>query len=82
MSGKGLLSNFIDEENGLFGYSPSFYAIWVPAALLALATALSPKGVCKKAYFWARGFTFFWLYNEKKGMSKVCRFLLFDNFLK
>ena len=68
---KGLFGGFVDEENGIFGYTPGFYALWIPAAFLALATALSPKGVAKKFYFWARGFTFFWLYNEKKGMSKV-----------
>lgn len=67
----GLFGGFVDEENGYLGYSTGFYAIWIPAAFLALATALSPKGVCKKFYFWARGVTFFWLNNEKKGMKKV-----------
>jgi hypothetical protein len=68
---KGLFAGFVDEENGVFGYTPSFYALFVPAAFLALATALSPKGVFRKIYYWTRGIGFFWLYNEKKGMSKV-----------
>eukprot|EP00750_Incisomonas_marina_P022239 INCI4956.1.p1 GENE.INCI4956.1~~INCI4956.1.p1 ORF type:complete len:396 (-),score=68.95 INCI4956.1:521-1708(-) len=68
---KGLFGGFVDEENGIFGYTPAFYAVWIPAAFLALATALSPKGVAKKFFFWARGVSFFWLYNEKKGMSKA-----------
>ena len=41
-----------------------------PFLLLFVSFSLR-QGVAKKFYYWARGVTFFWLYNEKKGMSKV-----------